>query len=194
MLTSTSGSVLVVDDDVELLRAISSQLEFEGVEVRCATSGREALAILEREALDLVLTDIQMPGMSGMDLLHEVRTRWSDVSVVMMTAHGTIDMAVEAMKLGAADFLTKPLRTEVMLDTLRSALDVIAAKPDAPPPPEPVSQDGFVGRSAVMRGVRDLLSRAAQGQATVLIHGESGTGKELAAEVFEHRLQLNPGA
>ncbi|MFO0648158.1 MAG: sigma-54 dependent transcriptional regulator [Polyangiales bacterium] len=186
MLTSAVASVLIVDDDPSIGRILKTALRQGGIRSTYVRSAKEALDVLARAPIDVVLTDLHMDGMNGMELLLQVRARWSDVPVVMMTGHGTINIAVEAMKNGALDFLTKPFDTEQIFSIVRRAIAVVEARPDAPPPPEAFGDHGFVGASESMKRVKDLLVLAGQGQGTVLLHGESGTGKELAAKLV-HR-------
>lgn len=182
----SAGTILIVDDDTSVGRVLHALVRQDGINAKHVTSGELALEVLAREAIDVIVTDLRMVGMSGMELLQHVRARWPDIPVIMMTAHGTVDVAVEAMKKGAADFVTKPFERAQILFTIRKALaSVAASSSEAPPPVEVPSPGGFVSTSAPMREVRDLLRRAAQGNATVLIRGESGTGKELAAR-FVH--------
>jgi two-component system, NtrC family, response regulator AtoC len=183
MLTAEVPSILVVDDDDLLGRTLSSGLRGQRFKARHVTSAAAALEALTRGCFDLVVTDYQMPGMDGLELVARVRRRWADVPIVMMTAFGSVHVAVEAMKLGAADFLLKPLSLETILPTIQRVLSGVAATRDVPPPHE-APDDGFVGSSAAMRAVRETLTRAGQSQAAVLVHGESGTGKELAARLL----------
>ncbi len=180
------GRILVVDDDESLRRVTEVQLEQEGYQVATAPGAFEALAALEKAPYDLVITDLKMPGLSGVDLLRRVRQEYPEVLVIVVTAYGTVESAVEAMKLGAYDYLTKPvnpdalrlmagralehlrLREEVRL--LRSSLD------------EKYGFENIIGRSPALLYVLDSAARAAQSDATVLIRGETGTGKELLAK------------
>jgi two-component system NtrC family response regulator len=180
------GRILVVDDDESLRRVTQVQLEQEGYEVATAPNATEALAALEKAPYDLVITDLKMPGLTGVDLLRRVRQDYPEILVIVVTAYGTVESAVEAMKLGAYDYLTKPvnpdalrlmvgralehlrLREEVRL--LRSSLD------------EKYGFESIIGRAPALLYVLDSAARAAQSDATVLIRGETGTGKELLAK------------
>ncbi len=170
-------SVLVVDDDPAVAKVLLALLGQAGLSARHAPSGDAALALLEADPVDLVVTDLRMGGMDGMELLATSRRRFPEVPVVVLTAHGTVPLAVEAMKAGAADFLLKPFDREEVLFTVRKAL----ASTQAQPLPEGT---GLRGSSPAMASVLDLLRRAAAGTATVLVRGESGTGKELAARAL----------
>jgi len=172
------GNVLLVDDDVAVAKVLGALLTQAGLTVHTATNGQEALALLGRKPIDVVVSDVRMPGMSGMELLSEVVRLWPDIPVILLTAHGTVPLAVEAMKAGAADFALKPFDREEILFSIRKAL----LRADQEGARAPVKESGaFVGHSGAMAEVQALLSRAAAGTATVLLRGESGTGKELAA-------------
>ncbi|MBW2465568.1 MAG: sigma-54-dependent Fis family transcriptional regulator, partial [Deltaproteobacteria bacterium] len=127
-----------------------------------------------------------MPGMDGMELLEALRDHDPSLPVIMLTAHGNIKLAVEAMRLGAEDFLTKPFEREAVLHVIDSALRATKAAQDAPPEPARGS-GGLVGSSTVMSQCLSLVDRAAKGPATVLVTGESGTGKELVARAIHDR-------
>ncbi|GMU02861.1 acetoacetate metabolism transcriptional regulator AtoC [Corallococcus caeni] len=184
MSDALKGHVLVVDDDPALLKVLGALLTQAGLTPHPASSAKDALALLARRPIDVVLSDVRMPGMSGMELLAEVGRGWPDVPVLLMTAHGTVPLAVEAMKAGAADFVLKPFDREELLFTLKKALL------QASHTPEPARAGGkaldglLMGSSRAMTEVKALLVKAAQGTATVLLRGESGTGKELAARAL----------
>jgi two-component system response regulator AtoC len=175
------GNVLLVDDDPAVAKVLGALLGQAGLTVHTASNGQEALALLGRKPIDVVVSDVRMPGMSGMELLTEVGRAWPDVPVILLTAHGTVPLAVEAMKAGAADFALKPFDREEILFSIRKALLRAQQQQEAVRPLTKES-NGFVGRSAAMSEVQGLLARAAAGTATVLLRGESGTGKELAAK------------
>jgi len=176
--------VLLVDDDPAVAKVLGALLAQVGLTTHPARDGREALALLERKAVDVVVSDVRMPGMDGMTLLSEVSRGWPDVPVILLTAHGTVPLAVEAMKAGAADFVLKPFDREELLFTIRKAL--VRAQGEASREPARLG-GGFVGDSQGLAEVRALLAKAASGTATVLLRGESGTGKELAAKaVHDH--------
>ena len=178
--------VLVVDDEAGIREFLSEALADDDHEVAVAASGEAAWARLEREGFDLVLTDLSMPGMDGMELLRRVREAQPEVEVVVITAHGKVDSAVEAMRLGAFDYLQKPLGSLAELRLLvRRAAERRALRS---------FREAHVGRdepelshgAAVMRPVIDALRKVAATDATVLLVGESGTGKEVAAQAV-HR-------
>jgi two-component system response regulator AtoC len=194
-------NVLIVDDDVSLgkvLHALLSQADFAP---RHVPGAKEALDALAAESFDLVLTDLRMPGMDGMALLGHLSHEWPDVPVVVLTAHGTVPLAVEAMRSGAADFVLKPFDREELVFVIRKALQGSERAANAVPPAAASSRE-LIGGSAAMREVHALIDRAAPSTATVLILGESGTGKELVAKAIHERsprrakpfVKLNCGA
>jgi DNA-binding NtrC family response regulator len=181
-----SKRVLVVDDDENLRRVTQVQLEQAGFRATTAADGAEALGILQKSVPDLVITDLKMPGISGMDLLRRIRSDYPDVPVVMLTAFGTVESAVEAMKAGAYDYLTKPVHPDELELVARRSLEhlqlleenrALRSSLDAK-----YGFENIIGRSNSLLYVLDMAARAAQTDATVLIHGETGTGKELLAK------------
>ena len=162
--------MLVVDDDAAVATVLAALLHQDGMQAVCAGSAEEALRALAARHFDLVLSDVRMPGKSGMQLLAEIV---ADVPVVLLTAHGTVPLAVEAMKAGASDFVLKPFDRQEILYTVRKAL---AGAPRTLP-----AAGGLVGESPALREAQKLIARAAASEATVLLRGESGTGKEVAA-------------
>ncbi|ATB36076.1 sigma-54-dependent Fis family transcriptional regulator [Cystobacter fuscus] len=181
MAESLKGSVLLVDDDPAVAKVLGALLVQAGLTVQTAARGDEALALLGRKPIDVVVSDVRMPGMGGLELLAEVQRGWPDVPVILLTAHGTVPLAVEAMKAGAADFALKPFDREEILFSIRKAL-LRAQQHQEATRPLGKESGGFVGQSTAMASVQALLGRAATGTATVLLRGESGTGKELAAK------------
>jgi two-component system response regulator AtoC len=181
--SAASANVLVVDDDRAVRTVLATLLSRAGMTPREAPDGEAALELIEREPIDLVVTDVRMPGMGGMKLLGEVGARFSDVPVIVLTAHGTVPLAVEAMKAGAADFILKPFDRDEIVYAVRKAL-LQGRHAETARDAAPISVRGMVLASQAMRSVSDLVARAAQGTATVLLRGESGTGKELAARAI----------
>src|SRR5438067_1672571 len=178
--------VLVVDDDESLRRVTQVQLEQAGCETMVAAYGAEALALLQTSAQDLVITDLKMPGMSGLDLLRRIRSEYPDTVVVMITAFGAVDTAVEAMKAGAYDYITKPVHADELELVVRRALEhldlleenrILRSSLDGK-----YGFESIIGHSKSLLQVLDMSARAAQTGATVLIRGETGTGKELLAK------------
>jgi DNA-binding NtrC family response regulator len=182
MRSEDQRSVLVVDDDVALGKVLTSLLIQAGLAASHASSAEQALRAMSDGGIDLVVTDLRMPGMDGMALLRELKRIAPEVPVVMLTAHGSVPVAVEAMRQGAADFLTKPFDREEVLFTVRKALDVTERA--AASPPEPRAERALLGGSDPMREVEALVARAARTVANVLVRGESGTGKEIVARTI----------
>ncbi|MDH4229530.1 MAG: sigma-54 dependent transcriptional regulator [Nitrospirota bacterium] len=178
--------VLVVDDDPEMAELLAEILGHEGYTARTAQGGREALWMMNSVHFPLVITDLRMHGMSGMELLAEIRAAHPRTDVVMITAFGSIDTAIEAIQGGAYDYITKPFKTEAILAVVRRAAEKIGLKnqlrrlaggPDS-------RFHGMLGASAAMRRVFDHIRQVAASPASVLLTGESGTGKEMAARAL----------
>ena len=178
--------VLVVDDDGSLRRVTQVQLEQAGFQTTTAADASEALAILQKSAPDLVITDLKMPGMSGIDLLRRIRADYPEVLVIMLTAFGTVESAVEAMKAGAYDYITKPVRPDELELVARRSLEHLQLLEENRSLRSSLDAkygfENIIGRSNSLLYVLDMAARAAQTEATVLIHGETGTGKELLAK------------
>src|ERR1043166_8290908 len=165
-------------------------LEYEGYDVQEASSGPEALALIEREAPDLVFLDIKMPGVDGLEVLEKIKHVNESLPVVIISGHGTVSTAVEATKLGAFDFIEKPLASERVLVTIKNALDRTRLQDENRSLKRAVeARHQMVGESAGLRQVWDAIKRAAPTNATVLLLGESGVGKELVARAI-HRNSL----
>lgn len=180
--------ILVVDDDESLRRVTQVQLQQTGYEVTAASDGNEALAVLERFPADLVITDLKMPGMSGLELLRRIRSAYSEIVIIMATAFGTIENAVEAMRAGAYDYITKPVQIEELRITVSRALEHLELREEVRHLRSSLDKkfgfENILGRSNVLLSVLDMASRAAQTCSTVLVHGETGTGKELLAKAI----------
>ncbi|MFL5320517.1 MAG: sigma-54-dependent transcriptional regulator [Myxococcaceae bacterium] len=174
-----SGTALLVDDDAAVGKVLSAILVQAGMKARHVRSGEEALQELTVRPYDVIVTDLRMPGMDGMQLLQRLNQHYPEIPVLMLTAHGTVPLAVEAMKAGAADFVLKPFDREEILFSVRKAL--ASARHAEERAQTSASTSGMVGQSQPLKDVEALLKRAAAGTATVLLRGESGTGKELAA-------------
>src|SRR6267142_5769552 len=183
--------ILVIDDEAAIRDSLKMTLEYDGYEFIGAATGQEGLALVEREAPDLVLLDVKMPGMDGLDVLERLRSMNETLPVVMISGHGTTATAVEATKKGAVDFLDKPFEsTERLLVTLRNALEQGQLRTENRSLTKAVEvRHQMIGDSAALKQVMAAVGRAAPTNATVLIHGESGVGKELVARAI-HRNSL----
>jgi two-component system, NtrC family, response regulator AtoC len=177
----TTGRILVVDDDPAVGTILGALLDQAGFQATYVESGQAALAELDARAYDVVVTDVRMPGLDGMELLDRVVHQRPDLPVVLLTAHGTISLAVDAMKRGASDYLLKPFDRDEILFVINKALAATEHRAAAPERPRAKT---MVGKSEALREVDELVRRAARGKATVLIRGESGTGKELVARAL----------
>jgi nitrogen regulation protein NR(I) len=179
--------VLIVDDETNIRRVLAAMLKRDGYEVTTAADGEQALAALHRAQIDVVVTDLVMPRMGGLDLLRQCATAHPDLPVIMITAHGTVDTAVEAMKAGAFDYITKPFEQEELRKVIAKAARArVLEGQHVHPPAGDGERPPLVGQSPSMRAVYDVIGRVADSPSTVLITGESGTGKELVAQAL-HR-------
>ena len=181
-------SILVVDDAENTLEVIQRNLSARGYQVYTAGEVDEALRILEKVAVDLVVTDYKMPWVSGLDLVRHVRENYKDTEVVMITGYASIAGAVEAVKSGAVDYLAKPFTEEELFRTVEKALDKLHSRRPPSPPTEKqgVESYGLLGNSKAMVEVFRAIKKTASTSATVLISGESGTGKELVARAIHY--------
>jgi DNA-binding NtrC family response regulator len=180
--------VLVVDDEPPQLEILRLILGSEGYEVVAAASGRAALAALRRQPFDLVLTDLKMPDLSGIALLEQIQREQPGACVVLMTAHGTIDSAVEAMRKGAFDYLTKPLDRDALLLAVSRAVERTRLVSENRQLREELRGrfriENLIGAHGSMQEVYRVVHKVARSASTVLIYGESGTGKELVARAL----------
>jgi DNA-binding NtrC family response regulator len=183
MAGADSGSILVVDDDAAVGRVLVALLEQNRFEAQYASSGEAALALLEKRPFDVVVTDLQMPELDGLGLLDAIGSRFSDVPVILLTAHGSVPLAVDAMKRGASDFLLKPFDQSEMLFVIGKALARSKRAADRSPPIAFADFD-LVGSSPAMHDVLRAVRKVAASTATALIRGETGTGKELVARAL----------
>jgi len=180
--------ILIVDDAPTTLEVLQRTLKAAGYQVFTAPSVSGALEILENTALELVITDLKMPKVSGLDLVRHVRENFKDTEIMMITGYPSIEGAVNAIKIGAEDFLAKPFTDEELLAAVGRALDKLKARRSGHAIAEqavPVHK-GFIGNSKVMHRIFTAISKAASTSATVLITGESGTGKELTARAIHY--------
>src|SRR5688572_28198971 len=180
--------ILLIDDDPGVRDSMERTLRAAGYGVQSAASGEEGFEMARGVAYDFLLSDIRMPAISGLDILRQLRDLRVDAAFIIMTGFGTVDTAVEAMKLGAVDFVQKPFFRDELLMRVRSAserrqlarqVDLLQRQiqPDG-------TVDALIGESPAMVRVKDLITRAAAATGTVLITGETGTGKEVAARAI----------
>lgn len=194
-------SVLVVDDEIDICRGIAHLVESTGAKVRTASSGEEALEIFKDAAVDLILSDIQMKGMTGVELLHRVMDRAPGTSVILITGYGTIAQAVECLQSGASHFITKPFdNDELVMTVTRLGRKLLADMSRHTAERRSVEKSGAEQASAFsriltcdagMRGVLELVEQASHTRLPVLVEGESGTGKELVARAVHERFCVN---
>jgi len=184
----TKTRILVVDDDASLRRVLQVQLEQEGYAVASAASAQQTLSMLQVQPYDLVISDLKMPGSSGLELLRQIRLQYPEAIVLILTAFGTVETAVEAMKSGAYDYLTKPVHPDELslvvgraLEHLRLVKEVCTLRANLD---QKYGFENILGRSGALLQVLDTAARAARTHSTVLIRGETGTGKELLARAI----------
>jgi len=177
--------VLVADDESNLRRVLKAQLQHDGYEVHSVGDGEAVLEAMSEHHIDVLITDLRMPKLDGMQVLKAVSERHPDVPVIMITAHGTVDTAVEALKLGAFDYVTKPFdRAEFRTVVSKAARTSELSRKHVSGDPNERGRYRIIGQSPPMRGVYDVIEKVADTPSTVLITGESGTGKELIARAL----------
>ena len=182
------ASILVIDDEAGIRDSLEVLLSFEGYTVGLARDGEEGLRSLDSEAWDLVLLDLALPGQSGMELLPQIKEKRPDLPVIMITAYGTVENVVEAVRAGAENFVQKPWDNEKLLADIRSAVARHRVEEENLQLKRTLKQrysfSNIVGKSDVMLKIFDLVAQVAPSRSTVLIQGESGTGKELIAKAI----------
>ncbi len=186
--TGERERILVVDDAPDTLELIQRNLKTRGYQVFTAPSVDEAIRILDGTSVDLVITDLKMPKVGGLDLVRHVRENLRDTEVMMITGYPTVEGAVTAIKAGSQEYLTKPFTDEELLSAVKRVLDLLKARRSAQDTSaaSPLSLSGLSGESKPMRKVFREIAKAASSRATVLVSGESGTGKELAARAIHY--------
>ncbi|TVM30990.1 sigma-54-dependent transcriptional regulator [Oceanidesulfovibrio marinus] len=189
------STILIVDDDAQLRRSFSKLLADRGYVVETAASGEQCLERAGQGGVDLVIQDVRLPGMDGLETFSRLRELEPTPQVIVMTAFGTMETAVEATKLGAYDYVLKPFDIPTMLDLIEKALEAGERRRDMAEKAgmEPrASMDAVLGRSAAMQEVYKSIGRVAPTDATVLVRGESGTGKELVARaIYQYSSRAN---
>src|SRR6202453_4047628 len=184
----TAGAVLIIDDEAAIRESLETLLELEGYGVESAASGEEGLARLGERSFDLVLLDLALPDRNGMDLLSEIHLQDPGLSIIMVTAYGTVENAVKAMQAGAANFVQKPWDNEKLLADVRAAVARHRAEEENVQLKRALKQrynfENIVGKSEPMLKIFDLVGQVANSRSTVLLQGESGTGKEIIAKAL----------
>lgn len=187
--------ILVIDDERSIRNTLKEILEYEKFEVEVAEDGFEALEKLEKNRFDLVLCDIKMPKMDGLEVLDKIHTLDPDATVVMISGHGTIETAVDAIKKGAYDFISKPLDLNRLLITIRNATDKTRLVTEAKVLKRRVNKTyEMIGNSEAMLSIKELINRVAPTDARVFITGHNGTGKELVARWLHELSNRSKGA
>jgi len=183
--------ILVVDDEHLIRWSLEQNLKRQGYEVLTAGSGEDALRIVREDQPDLVLLDIQLPGISGLDVLEKIKEIDEDIIVIMVTAHGGLETAVTAMRIGAYDYLNKPFNLDEMAIVIRKALETADLRREVASlrvEQKKIGPPNIIGSSQVMQNILSMMEKVARSEAaTVLIQGESGTGKELVAKWIHYK-------
>ena len=183
------STVLIIDDDDQLRRSFEKLLEEEGYDVKGVPSGEAGLKVVQAQVPDLVILDMRLPGMNGFDTFQAIHEIEPKLPVIIMTAYGTTETAIEATKRGAFDYILKPFDIPEMLSVIGQALEAsrFMRSPVAMDgTPDGTAREAIIGRSRAMQDVFKAIGRVSSTDATVLIRGESGTGKELVARALYH--------
>lgn len=184
------NTILIIDDDDQLRISFERLLKEEGYHIRTAASGEAGIRMIKESVPDLVILDLRLPGMNGLETFRQIHQFEQKLPVIIMTAYGTTDTAIEATKMGAFDYVTKPFDIPQMLSTIRQALEAgrfMRSPVDMDVSPDKTHGEAIIGKSPPMQEVYKAIGRVSATDATVLIRGESGSGKELAARaIYQH--------
>jgi len=184
------AKILIVDDEARILLLLQSLLKANGYETVTAKDGLEALELINKTSFDLIISDLRMSPMDGMSLFREVKTRFSSIPIILLTAYASVETAIEAMKIGAFDYLTKPFKVDELMATVKRALNTgsnaAAAISTDPNAPLRYQFENLIASNGAMLQVCQMIQRVAPTTATVLINGESGTGKEVVARTIHN--------
>ncbi len=185
-----NGKILVIDDEDSIREYLSMMLEREGYEVRASADGKKAIKLNSQDEFDVVVTDIQLPGMSGIEILSSLKESDPTVPVIIVTGHASQESAIEALNLGAFYYLLKPVSNEELKQVVRNALEMRRLRDENTELERALRVSGereMIGDSEEIHSVFDLVGRVATTSSTVLLYGESGTGKELVARAIHAR-------
>ncbi|HUZ16812.1 MAG TPA: sigma-54 dependent transcriptional regulator, partial [Spirochaetia bacterium] len=188
------GRVLVIDDEPGIRTVLTDILEDEKHSVFAAADGFEGIAIMKQEPIDVVILDVWLPNMGGMDVLKELKSDFPEVEVIIISGHANIDLAVRAVKLGAYDFLEKPLSLEKVTTLVHNALTIEELKRENKSLKSSLfMEDELIGGSPAMKEIKELIRQSAQSDAKILVLGENGTGKELVAREIHRQSKRASG-
>lgn len=181
------NKILIVDDELNMRLVLTAMLKKEGYEIASAADGSEALSILKSGPIDAVITDLKMPNVDGMELLDHMNDKHPAIPVIIITAHGTVATAVEALKKGALDYITKPFDLDELKNVISKAMKTRTLKENELfLPPEDIERAGIIGTSKSIKDIFEAIKRVAPTTTTILITGETGTGKELVADAIHY--------
>jgi two-component system repressor protein LuxO len=184
MPAKSKHKILLLEDVVALATTFGAHLENDGSEVHICHTAADALGNLVRNVYSLILLDLQLPDSDGLDFLREIRQKGIDTNVIVVTSNASTDRAVEAMRMGARDYLVKPLTPDRLIVTVRNTLELVSLEQLVQGEKGQESFEGFIGSSHVMQAIYRTIENISQSRAAVFISGESGTGKELCAEAI----------